>query len=127
MVAYIALGASWFALGLASWALFLAARGGWARQARILREEQDDRIAGVRRELVALRDEWEAYADKLSKRYRNAARTLNELERRQQESVAGPEPEDVRPDDAGPLPNGRLPTVPAHLVASGAFGAGRSG
>lgn len=115
------------ALGLSIWALIVAKRGGWARASRKLREELDDSLAQQRREIVKLREEWADYGDKLTKRYRNAARALAELDRRQQEIPTDEEPEHVPEHYEEPRGNGRVHALPAHVVASGAFGAGRAG
>lgn len=127
VLTWLALTFAVLALGAGIAGLVVAVRGGWARESRRLREELDDGLAEQRREIVKLRDEWADYGDKLTKRYRNAARALAELNRRSEENDQDQESEHVPEHYDEPRPNGRLPAVPAHVVASGAFGAGRSG
>lgn len=127
ILSIVALVVAAVALGCGIWAVLTASRKGWARESRRLREELDADLAKHRRELVELREEWTAYGDKLTKRYRNAARALAELNRRGEENSPEPEPDDVPDDDGATRANGRVQSLPAHVVASGAFGAGRAG
>jgi uncharacterized membrane-anchored protein YhcB (DUF1043 family) len=124
---WVPLAIALLALCIASAALLVSIQHRSNRPFRKLREEVEDGLEGQRREIIKLRDEWADYADKITKRYRNAARTLAELDRRSQESVDDEEPADDSHDDAGARPPNGVQQLPAYMVASGAFGAGRAG
>jgi biopolymer transport protein ExbB/TolQ len=127
MVAWVALVVAWVALGFGVWSLFVASSVGWKRAFRRLNEENENAFALQRREMIRLRDEWTEFGEKLTKRYRAAARALAELEKRDDRDDEEPEPEHIPEDDAGTLPSRPMPTLHPSMVASGAFGAGRAG
>ena len=127
LLQWIALATALAALVLGIAAVLMARSQEWRKAFRNLSGEIDDELQAQNRAIGKARDEFAELADAATKRYRKAARAAAELARRDAPDDPEPEPDDVSRDDEETRPGPRLHSLPAHVVADGRFGLGRSG
>lgn len=122
----LAVAVSWFALGLAAWALVVAHRHPFRKWTRGVGEEIEAQNLRIER----LREDWQRERERIVKTYRANARAVTRLEdlaREGDEGAEESEDRDVSDEHGNASPRGGLRPVSPDMVLSGIWGGGRTG